>query len=128
MTSFEVMMVRMVGLLRSFWWNGGEVKCAVTSVRSDMSEISASGWVSETVYLSRLAHSLRPNSLIAAIWRMIAGIETFTAVTAILSLAFRSRIDFRCSARVLRYIGIEVIAATPLMLALPRVRSHVMRK
>ena len=59
---------------------------------------------------------------------MMAGIETFTAVMAILSVGLRSRIELRWGARVLRYIGIEVIAATPLTSALPRVRSHSVRK
>jgi len=51
--------------------------------------------------------------LIAAICMMIAGIDTFTAVTAILSPGVKSFSDFRCGALVLRYIGIEVIAARP---------------
>jgi hypothetical protein len=59
---------------------------------------------------------------------MIEGIETLTAVTAILSFGVRSSMERRCSARALRYIGIELIAATPLTARLPLVRSHRVRK
>ena len=59
---------------------------------------------------------------------MIAGIETFTAVTAILSFGVRSFSDLRCGALVLRYIGIEVIAATPFTFMLARVRSQSVMK
>src|ERR1043166_3600443 len=59
---------------------------------------------------------------------MIAGIETFTAVTAILSLALRSRSDLRCGALVLRYIGIDVIAATPFTFMLLEVLSQIVMK
>src|SRR4030081_2032335 len=58
----------------------------------------------------------------------IDGIETLTEVTAILSPGLRSSSARRCSARVLRYIGIELMAATPLTSILPRVRSHSVRK
>ena len=66
-----------------------------------------------------------PLSLIACICMMIAGIETFTAVTAILSFGCRSFSDLRCGALVLRYIGIDVIAATPFTRMLARVRSQI---
>src|SRR3954449_6971403 len=56
---------------------------------------------------------------------MIAGIDTFTAVTAILSVGARSVNDFKCGALVLRYIGIDVIAATPITFMLARVRSQI---
>src|SRR5215218_1750923 len=59
---------------------------------------------------------------------MIAGIDTFTAVTAILSFGVRSFSDLRCDALVLRYIGIEVIAATPRTFMLVTVLSHSVMK
>src|SRR2546423_14961311 len=59
---------------------------------------------------------------------MIAGIETFTAVTAILSFGVRSFSDLRCGAFVLRYIGIDVIAATPRTFMLLAVLSHSVMK
>ena len=59
---------------------------------------------------------------------MIAGIETFTAVTAILSFGVRSFSDLRCGALVFRYIGIEVIAATPFTFMLLAVRSQIVMK
>src|SRR5215218_8703563 len=59
---------------------------------------------------------------------MIAGIDTFTAVTAILSFGVRSFSDLRCGALVLRYIGIEVIAATPRTFMLAAVLSHNVMK
>src|SRR5215468_8559148 len=58
---------------------------------------------------------------------MIAGIDTFTAVTAILSFSPRSFSDFSVGERVLRYIGIAVIAAMPFTLMLALVLSHSVR-
>src|SRR5690606_18429804 len=56
------------------------------------------------------------------------GIDDLTDVTAILSPSFRSSMDFRCAARVFRYMGMELMAATPLTSAVPLVRSHKSRK
>jgi hypothetical protein len=44
----------------------------------------------------------------------IAGIDTFTAVMAILSVGRRSPIDQKCARRLLRYMGTELMDATPL--------------
>jgi hypothetical protein len=64
----------------------------------------------------------------ACICMMIAGIDTFTAVTAILSVGCKSLSDLRCGALVFRYIGIDVMAATPITFMLARVRSHSVMK
>src|SRR3546814_182458 len=58
---------------------------------------------------------------------MIEGIDDFTDVTPILSPCFRSSMDLRCAARVFRYMGMELMAATPLTSLLPLVRSHKIR-
>src|SRR3954452_15163194 len=128
MISFEVVIVRTAGSLRSRWWNGGEVKCAVISDLPESSATTPSGCCSETVYGSYLAYCSLPDSLIACICMMIAGIDTFTAVTAILSLGCKSFSDLRCGALVLRYIGIDVMAATPLTFMLLVVLSHSVMK
>ena len=56
------------------------------------------------------------------------GIDDLTDVTATLSLPLRSSTVLRCSARVLRFMGIELIAATPLTSMLPLVLSHRIKK
>ncbi len=58
---------------------------------------------------------------------MMAGIDTFTAVMAILFASVTSSSDLILSDRVLRYIGIDVIAATPLIFSDPVVRPQVVR-
>src|SRR5688572_16719603 len=80
-----------------------------------------------TVYGSKRKAWSLPYFPTACICMMIDGIDDFTEVTAILSEAFRSSIDLRCSARVFRLIGIELIAATAVALPLPVVRSQRIR-
>src|SRR5579864_7531147 len=85
---------------------------------------TASGCAIETVNLSNRVAWAAPYFSCAYICMMIAGIDTLMAVTAILSRSVISSNLLRCPALVLRYIGSEVIAATPSTLAAPRVLSH----
>ena len=55
---------------------------------------------------------------------LIDGIETLTAVTAILSVSVRSSIVVSAGFVVFRYIGSDDIAATPRTSAEPRVALH----
>src|SRR5450759_3571102 len=58
---------------------------------------------------------------------MIAGIDTLTAVTAILSLSVKSRIDLTSGRLTLSHIGVSTIPATPLTsLPEPLVRAQMM--
>src|SRR5690606_23617169 len=86
----------------------------------------ALAWLMVTVYGSKRKAWSLPYFSTAYICMMIDGIDDLTEVTPILSVSFRSSIDLRCAARVLRLIGMELMAATPF--TLPRVRSHRMRK
>src|ERR1035438_7192965 len=95
--------------------NGGEVKWASTAEDPASIAITASGCVIVTVYLSKRVGW--PYFCFAYICITIDGMETLIAVTAIRSLSVTSSSFFRWSARVLRYIGMEDIAATPLILA-----------
>src|SRR5690606_1341031 len=69
-----------------------------------------------------------PYFSMAYICMTMDGMDDLTEVTAILSPSFKSSMDFKCGARVFRYMGIELMAATPLTLAVPLVRSHKSRK
>src|SRR5580658_3603320 len=121
-TSSDSIMVRTRGSFFSRCANGGEVKCASTADDPESSAITASGCVMVTVNLSKRVGW--PYFCFAYICIMIDGMETLIAVTAILSLSVTSSSFFRWSARVLRYIGMEDIAATPLTLAEAAVRSQ----
>src|SRR5689334_1879345 len=93
----------------------------------ESSATSASGCAMETVNLSKRVACDGPYLSFAYTCMMIAGIETLIDVIAILSRAPMSPSVLRCSELVLRYIGIDVIAATPSTLADPRVLSHKVR-
>ena len=73
--------------------NGAEVKCAVISDLPLSMAARPSLWPSETVQGSSLPCSPGPNAFSAAICSVIAWIETFTAGSAMRSLAVKSLID-----------------------------------
>src|SRR5665213_441907 len=85
MTSKELSTVCTLGLSSCWNWNGGTLKTDVTSELPLSSAMVASGGVIDTVSGSSLANSLGPNALAAAICRVIACTDDFTAGTAILS-------------------------------------------
>src|SRR6185312_5166733 len=121
-TSSESRIVRTRGSFLSRCANGGEVKCASIADDPASKAITASGWVIVTVNRSKRVGWLY--FCLAYIFMTIEGIETLIAVTAILSLAVMSSSFFRWSARVLRYIGIDDMAATPLTFTEAAVRSQ----
>src|SRR3954462_3712788 len=125
MTSSEERMRWMPGCSSSLYMKGGEVKCAVTS-RFDKNAAIPSGCDIDTVSGSSFALFSLPHSFSAAICMMIAGIETLTAVTAILSFSVRSLMLFIAGLFTLSHIGVSTMPATPLISLLdPLVRDQI---
>src|SRR5688572_6936851 len=81
-----------------------------------------------TVIGSKCVALSAPNSFFAYICMIMDGIDTLIAVTAILSLAPTSLMLLISGERVLRYIGIDVMAARPVTFMLSRVRAQMVRK
>src|SRR5262245_48094763 len=123
-TSSEVRIVLTCGSFRSRWWNGGDGERASLPQDPERKATTASGCVIVTVNLSKRDTSDAPYLSRAYICMTIDGIETLTAVTAILSRWVMSSNFLRCSPRVFRYIGKDDIAATPFTFAESCVRSH----
>src|SRR5258708_7605244 len=122
-------MVCTPGVFISRFWNGGAGKCALISGFPLSSMLMPSGWDRATVSLSRRAYSARPNSLAAAICRMIAGIETLIADSAMRSLSVKSRIDFTLGSAVLSQLDWLTRDEIPLIsLDEPLVRDQTVRK
>src|SRR5512144_511386 len=89
---------------------------------------TASGCVIETVNGSNRNAAEAPYLARAYICMMMEGIETLTAVTAILSPSLRSSIERRWSARVFRDGGSGGRAAMPFAPRLVLLRSDGVRK
>ncbi len=80
-----------------------------------------------TVYLSKRVTWDAPYFCLAYICMMSAGIETLIAVTAMRSRSVMSSSFFSRSDRAFKYIGKDVIAATPVTLMEPSVLSQSVR-
>ncbi len=94
--------MRMPGFSSCWYWNGGELKCAVISEAPDSSATCASGCDSETVSASSFPCWPSPKAFSAAICSVTAWIDTLTAGSAILSFSVKSLIVLTFGLRVLR--------------------------
>ena len=119
--------MRTRGSASSWYWKGAEVKWPVTSDRPLIMAAMPSGWLIETVRVSRRPCWPGPKACSAAIWRVTAWIETFTAGSAMRSFSVKSLMVFTSGLMVVSQIGIELMAATPLTLRFARVRDQIVK-